>query len=420
MPLEIINGIYQSLLQVLSVSWWFVLPLTFFFIFWDLWVIYVQLEYAKRIPWVLLEIKVPREILKTPKAMEQIFAVVHATYTFGLKFWEKYWEGKLETWMSFELVGYAGGVYFFIRTPANYRNLVESAVYSQYPDAEITEREDYVDLLPSVLPNKMYDLWGTDLILAREDAYPIRTHPFFEETVEEKRLDPLAAVTEAMSRLKEGEMIWLQLLIRPTDDRWKKKAEALIAKLIGKKAPRKPPGLIEWIGLFMTNFLVAFRGEPKWPFAEEAKKEGPVNLVQFMTPGEKDVLQAIEEKVSKLGFESALRFVYIDKRESFTRANVAAVMGAFRQFNTQNLNSFRANPATITITKHPFKGRKLHAKKRRLFDMYRLRMFPRKFSVLNIEELATIYHFPTMFVEAPMLRRVESKKGEPPLTLPVE
>lgn len=416
---DILEGIYQSLLSVLGATWWFLVPLVLFFILWDFWLSYIRLEHLKKIPWILLEIKVPREILKTPKAMEQVFAAVHATYSFGIRFWDKHWHGKIESWMSFEMVGVAGGVYFYIRTPAEYRNLVESAIYSQYPDAEIVEREDYTSLLPSVLPNNTYDLWGTNFILAREDAYPIQTYHYFEEMQEEKRLDPLSAITEVMSKLKEGEAIWLQLLVRPTDDKWKKKAEELIGQLIGKRKPTGEIGIIEWLGLFMRNFIIAFFEHPTWPFGAEAPKEGPANLLQFLTPGEKDVVKAIEGKIARLGFESALRFIYIDKRDSFTRANVSAVIGAFRQFNTQNLNALR--PAdNITIATQPFKSRKLYLKKRRIFDAYKYRAFPAKFSVLNIEELATLYHFPTMFTEAPMLRRIESKKGEPPANLPLE
>ena len=138
-----------------------------------------------------------------------------------------------------------------------------------------------------------------------------------------------------------------------------------------------------------------------------------------MTSGEKDVVAAIENKISKLGFESVIRFVYIDKAASFTRSNISAVLGALRQFNTQNLNALKPDGLVTTKTKHPFKARKLYFRKRRIFDTYKLRLFPKKFSILNIEELATVYHYPTIFVEAPTLKRLESRRGEPPAELPI-
>lgn len=409
-----IPEILNSAAEVFSALWWIILPLALFFVFRDIWLKYVRGEYLKSVKWIMLEVKVSRNILKTPKAMEQIFSAVHATYSFGIKPFDKWWKGKMEDWTSFEMVGHSGGVYFFIRTDAKYRNLVESAVYSQYPDAEIREAEDYVDLFPSVLPNQTYDIWGCDFILARESAYPIRTYPYFEATVEEQRLDPVAALTEVMSKLKEGETIWLQILIRPTGDAWKKEGEGVIDKLIGKKPAAKTTFLSE-VGEFVKNLLIAPFEEPTWGAKSESAAVAPV-----LTPGGKDIIKEVENKISKIGFETNIRFVYIDRKDSFTRSNIAAIMGAFRQFNTQNLNAFRPAAETITVARHPFKKRKEYLRKRFLYWAYRVRYMPAKLPVLNIEELATIYHYPTMYVEAPMLRHVESKKGGAPVNLPIE
>jgi len=67
------------------------------------------------------------------------------------------------------------------------------------------------------------------------------------------------------------------------------------------------------------------------------------------------------------------------------------------------------------------------SKKRKLFDYYRKRRFgysgkliEEKLPVLNIEELATIFHFPAGVVRAPKLQTVYSRKGEPPVNLPIE
>ena len=125
--------------------------------------------------------------------------------------------------MSFEMTGHAGGIRFYVRIPAQFRNMIESAIYSQYPDIEIVEAEDYVNIMPSVLPNKIYDLWGNNFILTKPNAYPIQTYPYFEDITKEKRLDPVAVITEALSKTKEDEMSWIQLLIRPVGNSWKKK-----------------------------------------------------------------------------------------------------------------------------------------------------------------------------------------------------
>ncbi len=138
-------------------------------------------------------------------------------------------------------------------------------------------------------------------------------------------------------------------------------------------------------------------------------------------------VEAIENKISKLAFKVCIRFVYVAKKDFFNKANMAAVMGAFKQFNTLDLNAFKGNSEAGTSADQPriipfIKKRREFIRKIAFVHRY----INRKMStntqdfVLNIEELATIYHFPAIMVEAPSLRRLESKKGEPPAGLPIE
>jgi hypothetical protein len=74
-----------------------------------------------------------------------------------------------------------------------------------------------------------------------------------------------------------------------------------------------------------------------------------------------------------------------------------------------------------------FKKRRVYNKKRSIYNTYRSRIFPgymgttnSKFSIFNVEELATLYHFPSISVGAPNIHSVEFKKGAPPTNLPTE
>ncbi len=427
--MEHIDGIIQSILKVFSVTWWIVIPAALFFIWNEFWVLGKRISYLRSLKWAMLEIKIPKDILKTPKAMENIFSAMHTLY-FADPGWEDmYFEGRVLPWFTFEMVGMNGGVGFYARVPAANRNLLESAVYSEYPEAEINQVDDYIETFPEVLPNDAYDLWGNDYILAKENAYPIRTYDFFESPDEDQRLDPISAITEVMSRLREGEAIWLQYLVRPVNDTWKKEGEAIRDKIMQRKKDAPAAGgvgaLVEGAFHFGKNLAAAPLQYPTWPGgAQEKKPETPkfVNL----SPGETEVLKRLEGKISKLGFESAIRFVYIDRKDSFTQANVSAIAGAFKQYNTQNLNAFKALSDTITFitgkrftTKSWFRKSKVHYRKRRIYDAYRARAFPAKFSVMNSEELATVFHFPITSVESPLLRRLPTRKGEPPSGLPI-
>ena len=352
--------------------------------------------------------------------------MVYGTYSGGITFSEKWWKGKVEDWTSFEIVGRAHGVRFFVRVQETYRNLIESAVYAQFPNAEIFEIQDYINEFPPYLPNKDYDVWGTDFVLAREDAYPIRTYPEFEEpgkVEEERRIDPIAAMTEVMSTLKESEAIWFQILVRPTNDGWKKKAEALRDTLLGKKKKVSRnwiESLFGGLGEFFANLVTAPFEYPTWGEGAEVKREERTETVT----DKRKIIEAIDNKISKLGFESILRFVYIDRSEKFTRSNIAAFLSSTRQFNTLNLNALKPNMRIMTIAKGKFKWlfkkSKINRKKRLLYANYRTRHFPHKFAIFNTEELATLYHFPISGVKSPLLWRIESRRGGPPQDLPIE
>ncbi len=418
-----VEGIVKSILQVFAAIWWIVVPMGLAFLFWDVWLFYIRSRFKLNIKWVLLEIRIPQGVEKTPKSMEQIFASLMSAYSFGKKFMQKYWAGETEVWFSWELVGTAQGIHFYIRTPEGHRHLVESAIYSQYPTAEIFEAEDYIDEFGTTLPSKAYDLFGTEIVLARDDAYPIRTYPEFETEVEETRVDPLATLLEVMSRLKEGEKILIQLLIRPTGaatgNDWVKVGGELRDKLVQRKKP-KTPGFADEVAAFAKNLAAVPLGtEPVWPGAQEEKKDDLRLLA--MTPGERDIVEGVEKKIAKLGFESLIRFMFIDDRDHFTRAYISAIFGAFQQFNTHNLNSFRPNKTITGVNTGFFKNRRVYLRKRRLFDHYRFRRMPdKKVPILNVEELATVWHFPSIVVAAPGLQPVPTKKGGPPSDLPVE
>ncbi len=397
--------------------WWLILPPFLYFLFREIWHYHLEKKTVLKWKWVTLSLQVPREIIKTPKAMEQIFAGLHAS-TVGINWIEKHITGKVQEWMCFELVGIGNkGVFFYVTLPQQLRNLVESQIYAQYPQVEISEAEDYTHFLPPRLPDKNYNLWGTEYYLKKESCYPLRMYSYFEEIKDEKRVDPLANLFEWFSRLKDGEQIWIQMHIRPADDEWKKEGDRIIAKLAGK--PEKPKAKSSSQGLmeFLRNLLLGFFQEPIW--GEEKKGDALPSRAQFLTPGEKDIVQCIEEKIAKIGFHSGIRVIYTAKKELFSKANVPPINAFFRQFNTQNLNALKSNSKVATSIDFWFKqGRELY-RKARIYRRYREREFPTVYSVLNIEELASIYHFPIKEVEAPNLGRIGSYKSAPPPNLPI-
>ncbi len=420
-------AVFYTIFGIFLNLWWLWLPVFLAVLFIELWVKHLQTKAIKKIKWLLLEVKISRNIEKTPKAMEQVFSGLHGILT-KVKFLDKYWKGKVQEWFSFEIAGIDGSVYFFIRTPENFRNLVEAQIQSQYPDAEIMEVLDYAAPLAGKVPSKTYDISGVEFILEKADYYPIRTFLSFEERQKERRLDPMASFLEILSKLSSSENIFIQYLIKPTGEKdWRDKGVEAVNKLVGKKTEVKKNWFeffFEGINEFIVNLLKAIAIYPEW---SEAKKEEVKTASHNLSPGDRLVAEAIENKISKLAFRVCIRFAYIAGRDIFNRANMAAINGAFKQFNTLDLNAFKGNKKAGTSADQPriipfIKNRREFIRKIAFVDRYVNRKLSKnkKDFILNTEELATIYHYPILVVETPTMRRVEAKKSEPPVSLPIE
>jgi hypothetical protein len=418
----IIQGILHGILVAWSEVWWIVLPLVAIFIFWDFWLLYLHVRFVKAITWKVLEIKVPKNVLKTPRAMEQIFAAAHAPYTYGIKKYDKYWKGKEELWMSFELVGSAGESHFYLRLPRELQHMMEAAIYGQYPEAEVTEVEDYLEHFPEILPNKEIDVSGFEEMLRHPNYLPIRTWLSFEDPVEERRLDTIAPIMEIMSKLKDDEQLWYQLVVRPTGEEFKEEGQKKINQILHiESEEKKKGGLFAGFGPGVTLGEVV-RAPFEHPGSVLPKKEEKQNFMRFIiSPGEKDVTEAVEEKISKIALEATPRFLYLTKQGNPDPGIIAACHGFVRQFNTQNLNSLKPNSIKTTASyavRGMFVKTRIRWRKRIIYEEYRNIKPSDKKSVLNIEELATIYHFPIAAVSTTELEKIPSRRGSPPAGVP--
>ncbi len=428
LPLTVFGFVWKQFL-----AWgWLVAPVILAPIVWRAWLYYIRIRTMRKFKWIMLELRIPPDVEKTPLAMEQVFAIIHSTLFPGA-WWKRNIEGRVQEWFSFEMVSFEGELHFYLRTLAHFRNMIEAAIYSQYPQAEIFEVDDYTANVPNIIPNETHNLFGSEFKLARDDAYPIRTYEAFEFKAESREgmsnisnVDPLAGVVETMTKLKEGEQVWIQFGILPIGDDWKKEGDKLALKLVGRPKKEDPKGSYT-LALLKKELSDIALGTVQAPFKNPEfeefqfgppKSDKPHSLMQFLTSGEKEILEALEKKIAKVGFNSVIRVVYIARKESYNIPTFFQVTSGFNQFNTQNLNAIKRDGKTITAGKFPFKKSKEMQKKKWLLYKYRLRYKPKTMFVLNIEELASLFHFPGRVVAAPTLPRVGAKKGEPPAGLP--
>jgi len=294
----------------------------------------------------------------------------------------------LQSWYSLEIVSINGNVRFFIYTQKFFRNLVESQIYAQYPNTEIIEVDDYTHA--SNFKNlEEWNLWGVEMGLSKEDAYPIKTYVDFglHETMtkEEQKVNPLVSFLEFLGSLKDGEQLWSQVVIKGAGKRWIEEGKKLIDELMGRNAPPDSDG-------------------------------------NRLSKGEQEVVGAIEKNISRPGFDTGMRIIYLAKKDIFNFANIGSIFGLLNQYNTQNLNGFKPN--RTTAAGFLFRSKRELFNKKIILDAYRHRGYfyaphKRKTFVFNVEELATVYHFPGRVAETPTFERLESRKGAPPTNLPV-
>ncbi len=388
---------------------------------------YIQLKRAKEIQWVLLEIKIPATMEKGPQIFEHVLNGLYTTIGTAIDtLFDIYLKGIVEAYFSLELVGIDGAVHFYIRTPTGpLKDLVEAQIYAQYPAAEIIEVPDYVDIGPHRFPDKHWDIWGTEMVLAKEDAYPLRTYLDFQEKITNLLIDPIAAFIEGMSKNLPGEQSWFQILIRPAPDYWKKDAEDLIGKLIGRKEKAKPSSPFSEFKEFFVDIFTHLGGAtlkvPEYKKKESDTDNIKESLMLYLSPDQKAVVEAIARNLEKYGFEVTIRWLYIGRKPSiFNKGKgINGIMGPLRQFESQLLNSFKINSLTKTSAYYVATEWRKNMKKHDLMENYRYRVVYNRGFVLNTEELATIYHFPTFEVKAPQTPWVKARQSEAPRELPI-
>lgn len=387
--------------------------------FWRMWVFWRQNLYAAKLKFVLLAVDIPKETEQTPKAVENMFAHLAGTFKRS-NFYEKYWLGEFIPPYSFELVSIDGYIQFLIRAWAKYRNLVEAVVYAQYPDAEITEVEDYTNVLPFKYPDKEYELFGTEFTLSKKSLYPIRTYLSFEDKLLGELKDPLSSILEVMAKLRPGEQLWLQLLIVPTTDAWREAGEREARKLAGQKPQVKKTMVGQVLGLPGTIISETI-GQVLPTGAAADKKDDTLARAFMLTSGERDVISAIQMKASKPGFLVKYRVAYLAKQDIFKKGPVYTISAALKQLAALNLNSFKMYGKVTPKFDYWYERLWRRKKQRRLALAYRYRSMLRGALpfILNIEELATLFHFPSRMVKAPLLKKAEAKRAEPPIGLPV-
>ena len=208
---------------------------------WRFWMLYINQKFIDKFnqDCVMLEIKLPREILKSPMAMEPI---IHSLLQGGgVGTWHhRNWQGNLPSVSSLEIASIEGVIHFYIRINKKFKDLVTANVYAQYPGIEVVESEDYTKLVHYTHKSKDIFMWGAWYKLSNKftpidektgkafkidgedfkmsgDYLPIKTYVDFsldKDPKEEFKIDPIVPILEFMGSVSKGEHVWYQTLLQ--------------------------------------------------------------------------------------------------------------------------------------------------------------------------------------------------------------
>lgn len=384
----------------------------------ELWLYYRQDLYAAKQKSIVLAIDIPQNNVQSLRAVENMFAYLHGAHK-NINLVEKWWDGFLQPSFSLEIVAIDGYIQFLIVAPASFKDFVETAVYAQYPDAEISQVEDYTSDAPDHFPNNEYDLWGAEFVLTAHPALPIRLYQEFEHQFGEPETtyrDPMASLMDLMSSLKKGEQLWYQIIVKPTGFDWVKTFQKEIGRIIGDKPSA---GLFSIVSEHISDIFKAGLGNELEP-----PKKPEVPSMLNLRPVQKKQIEGAQNKINKIGFEVKIRMVYLAKKEMMNKPKVVSgFVGFMKQFSANDLNGFKPDmPKTATSTAYFQAEKRANIRKNKLMRAYKWRSNWRGRDpfLFSSEELATIWHFPIdAVVKAPLVQRAAARRVEPPMRLPV-
>jgi len=301
---------------------------------------------------VLLQVAVPKGNEVKIDAIEQMFSSLYSVKKGGWK--QKY---STQPTISFEVVARLEDIRFYVWTPKPFQDLIEKQINGAYPDAEITEVDEY-----NIFPENAKVAYKS-LQLKKDNFYPLKTF-------RDLPTDPLAALTSALAKMGSDEAAAIQILISPAESDWQKAGSGFVSST--------------------------------------KKQESDPEKAKFAVPAK--TLEGVENKVSKPGFETSIRIICVSPDEASANAHLTNIMSGFQQFSG-DLNGF-------TSRKIRRKGAFIEDFLYRYQPLYHL--WGNRVSILNSEELATIFHFPNKLITTPHIHWLYAKRAPAPQEIPTE
>jgi hypothetical protein len=294
-----------------------------------------------------------------------------------------------EPGITFEIARPVDGeeILFFMAIPKKFRETVEKQVTSYFPNALIEKVSDYTIFSPDSFTA------AAVLALKKTPALPLRTY----ETME---MDPLNEISNALSKLKEKEEgVAIQIILRPAPAQWRKGARQIAHRMQQGKRLKDAyhPSLMKEMGKEMAEHFFKTNDKQKEAFEKPAIQ---------LTPEEQELVKSIDKKATKSAFLANVRILAAAATQDRAEEILSHLENAFVQFENPDINNF--------VIKNRSKD------KNTAFNFIFRNFSPEDAIVLNVEELAGIFHFPISTTETPMIKWLKAGAAPPPINIPKE
>ena len=375
---------------------------------------------------VVLMVRVARDNEAGPLVAEQVFSTIHSIVG-DLGLFDRI-RGQRQEKVSFEIANIGRSIRFYVQFPARLRNLVEGQIYAQYPNVEIEEVEDYSRAVPIELASgnapiaaqsegrdKQIVLHrsteqlafskvdpfamavGAEITLTSPDFFPIKSYNQFEDKSTKMNVDPLSGITATLAKFSDpDEQAWIQYVISPVPEKRGKYLQKCYESYAGfsKKFVQK----------WYYNYFVKSTRLKRIVFFPISLFIGPGRFKKPLEVKEDSSQSSAREKLTGLLYNVNIRLVYVPKVRDLAVATlkVKEIAGSFKQFNLPASNGFALARIYRDVS---------------IVERYRLRLLEKPF-LLNVKEMASIFHLPNITVQTPNIYWVRSKKVEPPNDLP--
>lgn len=288
--------------------------------------------------------------------------------------------------ISFEIAVEAASqnISFYIVVPRKFENHIEKQAHSFYPSAQIERVEDYNIFMPDSAVS------AKAIALAKDYIFPLRTYQNLE-------YDPLNNLTNTLSKLPFGEGAAVQILLKPIAGGWKHRSFSF-AREIQKSGLAKASFEQNWLRQILK---FANPKTTKKNSDGSIKQEEPARITAL----DEESIKLVEGKASKVGFSVNIRIIAAAPKLERAQNIVAEIERAFSQFNSPNFNSFKqVSPKLVQA-----------GFVKNLIYNFIFRNFDNSCAmILNTEELASIFHFPTVVLETPKVKWLAAKNAPPP------